>query len=200
MGEVCASRNVWTHDCLQCLLTSCICPSINCASSLCLHCWIFTLHSRLILRQVQHCTFIHVEQRTLRPSELPLPAMLSSPDQEKRTEVVEVICIQNEAMIDTLLPWKFQVPRLNFKADQLHELIAWDSVALGSAKLQPFSSLTMCWLAWHRNFTSRLRVTATQSVECAIGKVSGASFLAVGQQNRDGWIRCSTASSQKLRN
>ena len=102
------------------------------------------LHSRLILRQVQHCTSIRVlsSARFSHP-ELPHPTMLSWPDQEERTEVVEVICIRKGAMIDTLLPRKFQVPRLNFKADQLYELIAWDSVALGSAELQPFSSPTM---------------------------------------------------------
>ena len=100
---------------------------INCVSSLCLHSG--SLNAAVTVNTLADAAGQEALQITVRSSvssseylthlELLLLTMLSSPDQEERTEVVEIICIRKGARISTYLPRKFQVPSLNFETDQL---------------------------------------------------------------------------------
>lgn len=129
--------------------------------------------------------------------ELLLLTLLSSEDEEERREGIQIIKekIRKGDQDGNYLPRKFNAPPVNFKAEKLTELIDWDSLPLS----EPLLTATLTTNEVVACLDVPLSVPSTwqchsQSMERAIRKVSEASLKVIGEEKREGWIRCADAS------
>ena len=134
--------------------------------------------------------------------ELLLLTLLASDSEEERRFAVNIIVnrIRNGDVSGSHLPRKFAVSAVNFKADDLVQLIDWETVPL----TEPLLTATLSTEEVAACAITPLSVPATwqchsQSMDRAIRKVSEASLMVVGEQKREGWVRCADASRKALK-
>ena len=131
-----------------------------------------------------------------------LISLLASNDEEERRFGVFTIKdkIRKGEEVGSSLPRKFDAPPVNFKAQSLSQLIDWETVPLTEPLLT--ASLTSEQLTSFLD--SPLEVPPTwqcraQSMERAVRKVSESSLMVVGEEKREGWIRCAEASRKVVK-
>ena len=134
--------------------------------------------------------------------ELILITLLGSQDEKERRFAVKVIRdkIRKGADTGNCLPRKFNAPPINHKAQDLFQLIDWDSVPL----TEPLITASLSTQQVVACLDTPLSVPHSwqchsQSMERAIRKVSEASLMVVGENKREGWIRCAEASRKVLK-
>ena len=108
--------------------------------------------------------------------------------------------IRKGSELGSSLPRQFRAPPVNFKAENLQQLIDWDKVKLTEPLLT--ASLTSQELV--ACLDSPLVVPSTwqchsQSMERAIRKVSESCLMVVGERKREGWIHCAGESRKVLK-
>lgn len=134
--------------------------------------------------------------------ELILTTLLASEDEKERqfgvTKILQIIRKGSET--GDSKPRQFKAPPVNFEARNLPQLIDWEKVKLS----EPLVTATMSSQEVVACLDSPLLVPATwqchsQSMERAIRKVSEASLMVVGEEKREGWIRCAEESRKVLK-
>ena len=134
--------------------------------------------------------------------ELLLLTLLASDSDEERRFAVSIIVsrIRDGANSGTSLPRKLTAPPVNFKAEDLTQLIDWETVPL----TEPLVTATLSTEEVEDCLVTPLSVPChwrchSQSMERAVKKVSEANLMVVGEEKREGWVRCADVSRKAMK-
>lgn len=152
-------------------------------------------HAQVIVRP-----YINNSSYFAHPELLLLTMLASSQQQERKFAVTTIRNLRNGEITGISTPRKFQVPAVNFEANEIVELINWAEVPV----TEPLITASLPTKQIEACVKTRLVVSDgwqchSQSIERAVKKVSESCLMVVGEKRRNGWIRCADASRKALK-
>ena len=123
-------------------------------------------------------------------SENILIAMLADPDQEVRKKAIKIIKnIRKDAIFGDDSPRQFNVPKINFAAEEIDELIDWQAEVIYEPVITAQMGIyTLQKIENERLFLGKFECH-TQAIERTVKDVTKACKAVVGQARRDGNIK-----------
>ena len=121
--------------------------------------------------------------------------MLTEPDQEVRKKAIKIIKnIRKDAIFGDDSPRQFNVPKINFAAEEIDELIDWQAEVIYEPVITAQMGIyTLQKIENERLFLGKFKCH-TQAIERTVKDVTKACKAVVGQARRDGNIKAGRKS------